>query len=159
MKLWSLFKKRQPLPTKVVRQRPLDWNKTISDLMSEKRTIPAEEIEWARSYEQENLRKWARFPKDREEFEATKEVTIDFVTHWQAPFTGGGTGKLPMGTRVRVSVSGPDPEPIGVYAAPLDCKRVEAELVPSADRLASKYAGFSLWISIEQLNKDFRRVE
>lgn len=159
MKFWSLFKKRQPPPPKAVRPRPLGWNKTISDLMSEKRTIPAEEIEWARSYERDNLRKWARFPRDREEFEATKDVAVTFVTHWQAPFTGGGTGTLPMGTRVRVSVSGPDPEPIGVYAEPLDYKRFETELVPAADRSTPKYGGFSLSISIEQLNKDFRRVK
>ena len=38
--------------------------------MAEKRTIPAQEIEWARSLERDRLRPWARFPKDGEIFEA-----------------------------------------------------------------------------------------
>lgn len=126
--------------------------------MSEKRTISAEELEWARSYERDKLRTWARFPKDGEEFEANSEVEVDYVTHWQAPFTGGGKGKLLKGTRVRVSVSERHPEPIGVYAQPVEYLRLENELVPAAERSAPKYGGFSLSISVAQLNRDFHLV-
>lgn len=125
--------------------------------MTEKRTISAEELEWARSYEVDQLKGWARFPKDGERFEALDNVEVDYLTHWQAPFTGGGKGTLTKGTRIRVAVDAKRPEPVGVNAYPLD-KSLEKLLVPEAERTSPKYGGFSLWIPIAQLNKEFRLI-
>jgi hypothetical protein len=56
---------------------PPRWNKTIDDLMAEKRAISGDEIEWA------------RFPRDAEVFEAQADLKLHYLTHWSAPFTGG----------------------------------------------------------------------
>jgi hypothetical protein len=111
---------------------PKGWSKTLDDLFAEKRHVSGEEIEWARTYERNELRSWARFPR--------------------------GKGLLRKGTRVRISVHTSDPEPIGVYADPLEKALVEAALVPEADRIDAKYAGFSLFIKTAELNKLFRIV-
>jgi hypothetical protein len=136
---------------------PPRWNKTIDDLMAEKRAISGDEVEWARDYERSQLRPWARFPRDAEVFEAQADLKLDYLTHWSAPFTGGGSCVIRKGTRIRVSVPPFDPAPIGVYAAPLDAA-LEKEIVPEADRLAANYGGFSLFVKTAQLNKDFRPV-
>jgi hypothetical protein len=158
MSLWSWFRRRKPQSSRTRRPRPPEWSKTIDDLMTEKRTIPSEELEWARSYERDQLRTWVRFPKDGEEYEAERDIEVNYVVHWQAPFTGGGVGRMDKGTRIRVSVGAQDPEPIGVYASPLDKRRLEEHLVPESERSSPKYGGFTLFIPVGQLNKDFKRV-
>lgn len=40
---------------------------------------------------------------DGECFELAEDLTVSFTTQWRAPFTGGGEGVLPRGTRVRVA--------------------------------------------------------
>lgn len=136
---------------------PPGWNRTIDDLMAEKRTVSGDEIEWAREYERSQLRPWARFPRDGEVFEAQGDLRLDYITHWAAPFSGGGPCTIRQGTRVRVSVPAFDAEPVGVYAAPLDAS-LEEQIVPEEDRKAGKYGGFSLFVRTAQLNKDFRQV-
>lgn len=116
-----------------------------------------DEIEWAREYERSLLRPWARFPRNGEVFEAQSEMQIDYLTHWAAPFTGGGKYLLRKGTRIRVSVMPFDPEPIGVYAAPLDAA-LEKEIVPEAERTGPKYGGFSLFVKTDRLNREFRQI-
>lgn len=159
MSILSWFRRKQPTPRRPFRHRPSDWAKTLDDLMSEKRTISSEEIEWARSYERDQLRGWARFPKNGEEFEASNDVAVNYLVHWQAPYTGGGKATIFKGTRVRVSLSAQDREPIGVYAYPLDDGQLERQLVSEAERSSKKYGGFSLAISVEQLNKEFRLIK
>jgi hypothetical protein len=39
-----------------------------------------------------------------------------FVAYWAAPFTDGGAGIVPRGTRIRLQAFPFNPEPIGVYA-------------------------------------------
>lgn len=138
---------------------PPGWTKTVRDLFAEpSRTIGADELEWARAYERSLLQSWARFPRNGEVFEAIEETAVEFVTHWSAPFTGGGSGVLPRGTKVRVEVFDRDPEPIAVYARPLDYAALEATLVSQLDRSADKYDGYSLSLRTEQLNRLFRPV-
>jgi hypothetical protein len=141
---------------------PTGWNKTIADLCAEskgsRKPIGPPETEWARAYERSLLRPWARFPLDREVYEALADTPIRFLTHWRAPFTGGGEGVLPKGTRVRVKVVDWIREPIGVYAEPLDRPRIENLLVPEDERKDAKYDGFSLSIPTADLNKLFRLV-
>lgn len=141
---------------------PAGWNKRLADLEATdhgdgRPCITAEEFEWAREYERRLLRPWARFPRDGEVYVATGDFPVSFLTHWRAPFTGGGKGVLPRGTRIRVRAS--DAEPIGVYAYAENASELELALVPAEDRLAPKYDGYSLSISTEDLNRHFRLVE
>jgi hypothetical protein len=141
---------------------PPGWNKTVSDVIAESkesgRSIGPPETEWARAYERSLLRPWARFPLDGEVYETLDDTRVRFLTHWRAPFTGGGDGVLPRGTRIRVKVLDWIREPIGVYAEPLDGPRIESLLVSEADRTNPKYGGFSLSVSTADLNKLFRLV-
>lgn len=138
--------------------RPHGWNKTLDDLMAEHRMVSGQELSWARAYEQEQLRAWARFPRDGEVHEAAMDCEVTFLTHWAAPYTGGGKAKLPAGARIRVAVLPGDPEPIAVAAEPLDDGSLERELVPEAERTSAKYGGFSLSVGVAELNRSFRLV-
>jgi hypothetical protein len=142
---------------------PPGWNKTIADLFAhsnESRSpIAPPEMEWARSYERSLLRSWARFPVDGDVYEAVEDMPIKFLTHWRSPFTGGGSGTLPKGTRVRVKVPDWMREPVGVNADPFDAERIERTLISEADRNNAKYGGYSLSISTAELNKCFRLVQ
>jgi hypothetical protein len=141
---------------------PIGWTKTVANLcdevLKEHRNVPQEEFAWARAYERSLLKPWARFPQDGEVFEALGDTPVQFLTSWSAPFTGGGDGLLKRGSRVRVNVPKGESEPIGVYADPLDYKRLEDEMVPEHDRLAANYSGFYLSISTDLLNRAFRLV-
>jgi hypothetical protein len=142
---------------------PPNWNKTIADLFAEseesRSPIGPPEMEWARSYERSLLRSWARFPLDGDIYEAVEDTAVKFLTHWRAPSTGGGSGTLAKGTRVRVKVPDWIHETVGVYADPFDAERIERALVSEADRSNTKYAGFSLSISTAELNRCFRLVQ
>jgi hypothetical protein len=92
-------------------------------------------------------------------FEALEDTPVSFVTHWRAPFTGGGTGMIPKGTKVRVLVLNVAPAPATVYARPLEAEPVEHLLVPESDRKSTGYDGFSLCISTQDLGERFRRIE
>jgi hypothetical protein len=140
------------------RPRPADWNKTFADLEKENRSLSGEEMDWARDYEREQLRGWARFPKDGDVYEALHGLEVGFITYWNGPYSGGGRGTLPAGTQVRVSVSADMPEPIGVQADPVESKRIEELLVSEDDRLSSKYRGYALFLDVSVLNKEFRLV-
>jgi hypothetical protein len=137
---------------------PSGWSKTLTELLAEKTNLSGEEIEWARTFEREQLRSWVRFPRPGDLYELAGDTEISYVTHWAAPFTGGGKGLLRAGTRVRVAAEFADPEPIAVYCDPVEKSRIEADLVPESDRRAENYAGFSLSISTADLNKLFCRV-
>src|SRR5271154_2303601 len=130
---------------------PVGWNKTLAELFKESQgtgsSVGPPETEWARSYERSLLRPWARFPLNGEIYEAIDDTPVRYLTHWSAPFTGGGDGTLPKGTKVQVQVNDFMPEPIGVYAQPLDRDVIERVLVPEAERKNPKYNGFSLSIS------------
>lgn len=142
---------------------PHGWTKTISDLYAESKAsgcaVGPPETGWARAYERSLLRPWARFPVNGDIYEARQETPISFLTHWQAPFTGGGEGVLPQRTRVRVTVFDWIREPISVYATPVDAPQIENLLVSEADRTNPKYGGFSLSISTADLNRLFHLIE
>ena len=99
-----------------------------------------------------------RFPLDGDVYEALEDVDMPFVTHWRAPFTGGGSGTLPRGTQVRVSVASFNPTPASVYARPLNATEIELLLVCEAERTSPKYDGFSLVLSVAALNTRFRLI-
>jgi hypothetical protein len=97
--------------------------------------------------------------RDGDVFEALEDTPVSFVTHWRAPFTGGGAGEIPKGTRVRVLALNEAPAAATVYARPLEAEPIERLLVPESDRLRNGYDGFSLCISTHDLRKRFRRIE
>jgi hypothetical protein len=137
---------------------PSGWNKCLTHLTpDEQLTLGAEELEWAREYERRALRSWARFPLDGDIYESLRDLEVSFLTHWKAPFTGGGTGTLPSGTRVRVHVY--DPEPVAVAAEAFDNPALEGVLVALEDRKAHNYGGYSLHITTEQLNRHYRLIQ
>jgi hypothetical protein len=141
------------------RPRPAGWNKTLADLDAEKRSLSGEEIHWAREYDREQLRAWVRFPLNEEVFEATRDVPVTYIIDWRAPYSTGGDGVLPKGTRIRVSVLDGDPEPVMVYAIPVDEKAIAELLIPEDDRNSSKYGGYNLRIEVAKLNKEFELID
>jgi hypothetical protein len=139
-------------------------HKTVADLSVEveqglRTSLGSPEVDWALAYERSLLRPWVRFPLDGDIYEAVHDTPLSFMTQWRAPYTGGGSGMVPRGTRVRVTVLGSVPEPIQVYASPLEADVIERLLVPEADRRSATYNGFILSISTADLNKLFRLVQ
>jgi hypothetical protein len=139
--------------------RPAGWNKTLDDLTAENRSLSGHEIEWAREYQREQLRSWARFPNDGERFEAVTETEVTYQIDWRGPYGTGGKGMLPAGSVIRVAIPEGSVEPVGVYADPVDEKAVELLLIPENDRNSTSYNGFSLFLGVDQLNKDFRLLD
>jgi hypothetical protein len=142
---------------------PDGWTKTIADLTAEcdkglRTSVGSPELNWARAYERSLLRPWVRFPVNHDIYEALDDTPVNFLIQWKAPFTSGGSGTLPKGSKVRVTVFEADPDPVGVYASPLEAKAVELVLVPEADRTREKYNGYILSISTADLNTKFRLV-
>ena len=142
---------------------PVGWSKTIADLFVEAKktnsSVGPPETEWARAYEQSLLRPWARFPLDGEVYEAIEDTPVSFLTHFRAPFTDGGTGIIPKGTKVRVKVTSFATDPISVYADPLNHTSIEQLLVPPAILADAKYGGFSLSISTAELNTKYHLIK
>lgn len=132
--------------------------KTIKELMAENRPISAEEFTRAMEYERSLLGDDFRYPRDGEMYEAVDDVELNYLTLWAAPFTGGDTFVLKKGERVRVEVHAHNPEPISVYALPIDKERLEKEIVPEETRTNEKYGGYSLAIESAKLGKHFRLI-
>jgi hypothetical protein len=138
--------------------RPADWHKTLDDLTAENRSLTGDEIGWAREYEREQLRSWARFPQNDEVFEVVSALAVTYMLESRGPYSDGGKGVLPPGSRFRVMLHAHDTEPVGVYAAALDEKAVAEILIPADDRNSTRYTGYSLFIKVAPLNKDCRLV-
>ncbi len=143
---------------------PDGWHKTLADLSAElkegqRSCLGSPEVDWARAYERSLLRSWVRFPLDGDIYEALDDTPVLFMTQWRAPYTGGGSGTVPKGTKVRVTVYDIEPDPIQVYASPLEAGMIERLLVPEADRKSATYNGFILSIPTTDLNKRFRLVQ
>ena len=135
---------------------PPHWKVALTELLKRRDRRPSmEEIEWARAYEQDQLRAWARFPRPGDIYEAVRDVQLAYVTHWRAPFTGGGECVFPAGARLAVLVPHETVEPVGVYASPLEYGRFEQVVVPEAERRSEKYEGYSLYAATAVLNRDF----
>ena len=70
---------------------PTNWNTTLTDLLKEHIDAGIDEIEWARAYETDQLRKSGiRFPKDGDVYQAEEDVELSYLEHWKAPATTGG---------------------------------------------------------------------
>jgi hypothetical protein len=144
--------------------RPNDWNLTISDLNQEmkdgKRThIGQPELEWAREYEKSLIPSDYIFPKKGYLYESKVDQKIKFLTAWSAPFTGGGESTLFKGERIWIPSAPVDDKPIGLYALPVDYKKLEQRMVSSSDRNAPKYGGFYFFMDTKILNEKFTLIQ
>jgi hypothetical protein len=140
---------------------PPGWNKTIQDLFDESKiagsAVGPPEVEWARDYERSLIPAGTRFPKKGDVYEATRDLKVNYLTSWSAPFTGGGSGTLKKGERVIINYE-PLPRPIAANAKAINYTHVEKEMVPESDRSNKKYAGFYLVLKTMDLSRDFKLV-
>lgn len=146
------------------KELPPGWNLTISNLMSEmkagkRKSINKQELDWAREYERSLIPDNARFPQKGDIYESLIDQTVSYLTHWAAPFTGGGEATLLQGERVRIHSDPGDDKPIGAYALPVEYKKLEKRMVPIEAREISKYGGFSFYFTTMELNERFRLVK
>ena len=142
---------------------PAGWNKTTDDLFrelerGERLGVGRPEMDWAIEYERSLIPATMRFPRMGDVYEALAHMSVDYMTAWAAPYTGGGKGVLKRGERVVVHQKISDPKPIGVYAKAVDYAALEARMVPPEERTASRYGGFYFSFTTVDLNTKFRLV-
>ena len=140
---------------------PPGWNKTIADIVadSNRQMITPEEAAWARDYERSLLPANTRFPRKGDVFEAMEDVELNFLTHWLAPFTGGGKGILKRGERILVADDPFELHPILMHVRAENHPLIEERMVSSTDRSSDKYGGFTLQATTADLNSRFKLVK
>lgn len=158
-----IFGRREPDDQDESPPRPPDWNLTLDDLGEElesgkRRILGQPEIDWARDYERSLIPEGVRFPRDGDVYASLEDRTVSYMTAWAAPFSGGGEGVLKAGERVRISGDF-GPEPISVYAVPVEYDEIEARMVPEEERRSRKYGGFYLSLRTMELHEAFERVD
>jgi hypothetical protein len=144
---------------------PEDWNLTIADLLEEvkagkREPVGSPEIDWAREYERRQLPVGTRFPEKGDVYESLKGQSVDYLTAWAAPCTGGGKGTLKKGEQVWVT---DDPskieKPIAIYVLPVEYEKLEERMVPKSERESPKYGGFYLYLTTIDLNTNFKLLK
>lgn len=85
--------------SKSIPPAPPGWNKTVADLLAEAKrgergSVGSPEVDWARDYERSRIPFGSRFPRKGDVYEAIKDFSVDYMTAWAAPYTGGGQGTL-----------------------------------------------------------------
>jgi len=143
-----------------IKERPKDWNLTISDLMNElnkgkRKQLNEPELTWAREYERSLIPISYRFPRKGDLYQSKQDQKIEFLTAWSAPYTGSGKAILHKGEKIWIDSDPIEKEPIGAYALPVDYEELELRMVPSSERNAGKYNGFYLSIDTKVLNEKF----
>lgn len=78
------------------------------------------------------------------------DIEVTVMTHWGAPYTGGGTAVLPAGTVV-VARSDQLPNVPGFSCIPEDAETLERQLVREEDRRAETYGGYSLSFVLDDI--------
>jgi hypothetical protein len=154
----TLIFMRKPVPP-----APKGWNKTLADLFEEMKrgervSVDGPEVDWARDYERSQIPTGMRFPRKGDIYEALEDMTVEYMTSWKAPYTGGGEGILKKGDRVIMKEDSVHSQPIRIYALAEDYDAVEERMVPSSDRSESKYSGFYFSFSTMDLNRKFKLV-
>jgi hypothetical protein len=149
--------------SKAVPPAPPGWNKTIADLLAEAKrgergSVGSPEVDWARDFERNRIPFGFRFPRKGDVYEAMKDIDVQYLTAWAAPYTGGGQGILNAGDRVLVDEDPVYPEPISIYAKAVDYAVVENRMVPASVRADTKYSGFYLSLKTVDLNNSFRLI-
>ena len=91
-------------------------------------------------------------------YRSLEAIPVRYLTHWRAPFTGGGSGTLPAGEAFVVR---DDPH---FWSTLVSCDAERAEdietlLVPEADRNAQTYAGFTLFVGLKTIRSKCQRSD
>ncbi len=153
-----------PLTNLDMKSFPSDWKLTVSDLMEElndgkRKQVGEPELTWAREYERSIIPANYRFPKKGDLYESKLDQTIDYLTAWSAPYTGGGTTTLFKGEQIWVDSDPFDEKPIGIYAISVDYRELEERIVPLSERTASKYGGYYFHINTKTINENFELIQ
>ncbi len=96
--------------------------------------------------------------REGQRYRAVRDIEVNALTHWEAPFTGGSRGILPAGAVVVVAFDPPQTA-TAVGCAPIDALALESRFVPEADRAHPKYAGYSLSVPRATFGDDFELAE
>jgi hypothetical protein len=149
---------------RTIPERPPDWNLTLDDLMAEmkagkRKSVGNPQAEWARQYERSLIPECTRFPRKGDLYESKCDQTVDYLTDWRAPFTGGGKAVLFKGERIWVDNDPLDEKPLGAYALPVEYERLESRMVPQEERESPKYNGFYFHFKTVDLNKNFALIQ
>lgn len=83
---------------------------------------------------------------------AMDDVRVDYLTQWEAPFTGGGSGVLPAGTRLVASA--PVRGATGFGASAEAYEEIEALLLLDT-RTKQKYAGYYFVVMFDDIGSKF----
>ncbi len=154
-------KEQKPIQSQL---KPKDWNKTISDLMTEMKegkrpNVGPPEIGWAIEYERELIPNDYRFPKKGDVYESIFDQNIEFLTAWQAPFTGGGNGTLLKGEQIWIVSDSDDKKPISINALPVKYQEIEKRMVSETDRQSPKFGNLYFNLSTISLNENFKLIK
>lgn len=151
-------------PQAPIPPRPADWKLTPEDLMREmqegkRKSVGNPEIIWAREYQKSLIPSDMRYPEKGDVYECSEDHAITYMTAWSAPFTGDGETILRAGDRIHIHTAPDDPEPIGVYALPLNYQSMEKRIVPDKERTNPNYVGFYFYIDTISLNRNFTLIQ
>ena len=96
-------------------------------------------------------------PSRGQRFRSLRAVDVSGLVLLAAPATGGFSANFPEGEAVTVEFD-PPPHATAISARPDRYSELEALLVPENERLADKYVGYALVISLETLERHFTLV-
>jgi len=96
-------------------------------------------------------------PREGERYVVRTSFEAIVLTHWRAPFTGGGERMLPEGLELIVNGE-PPPEASAVNCSPTDEARWLADLVDAGDAQAEKFAGYSISVPLTQLSAQCEKL-
>jgi len=89
-------------------------------------------------------------PRRGDRYVVTAEFQAIMLTHWFAPFTGGGSRPIPVGLEFIVTVD-PPAKATAVNGQPHPSDVWEKMLVDERERTAEKYGGYSVSIPLTDL--------
>ena len=98
-------------------------------------------------------------PKKGDLYESKCDQTVQFMTAWSAPFTGGGEAMLFKRERIWVENDPLGERPLGTYALPVEYERLEERMVPLEDRENPRFGGFYFYLKTLDLNTHFMLIQ
>lgn len=119
--------------------------------------IPQKEIEWAESYQRRILPPGLKSPKKGYVYKSLENLEVDTVFWFNAPGSGGDSAILEKGERIWIYAN-VEPQPLEIFARPVEYEALETRFVPEEIKGLTCYAGYSIVIGIEALNKNFKRI-
>jgi len=143
---------------------PPGWNLTVDDLFAEmkagkRKSVGNPEAAWAKEYETGLLPSNTRFPQKGDLYESLADQEIEYMTSWAAPYTGGGKGLLLKGEQIWIHSAPAGEKPLGAYALPVEYEKLEARMVPEAERSSEKYGGIYFYFKTVELENGFRLLQ